>query len=198
MGLAFTPTSTELCFQTFHIHTNSSIDPALSGGMFIAEMGRLRLPAKMQVGQAKMQKSLRLLSFPLTPLETMALQPNSLLKEQRHHFADKLLNSQSYGFSSSHLRMWELNHKASWVTKNWCFQLAMLEKTLESPLDRKEIKPLNPKGNQPWMFIGRTDSEVAPILWPPDIKSWLIGKDPDDGRHWIKRRRRGPEDEMVR
>ena len=178
MGLAFTSTSTDLCFQTFHTHTNSSIHPALSGGIFIAEMGRLGLE-----GQAKMQKSLRLLSFPLTHLETMALQPNSLLKGQRHHSSNKLLYSQSYGFSSSPLQMWELNHKESWVTKNWCFQLVMLEKTLESPLDRKEFKPDNPKGNQPWMFIGRTDSEVAPILWPPDIKSWLIEKDPDDGRH---------------
>jgi hypothetical protein len=100
VGLAFAPASTDLCFQTFHIHTNSSIHPALSEGIFITEMGRLGLE-----GQAKMQKSLRLLSFPLTHLETMALQPNSLLKGQRHQFADKLLYSQSYGFSSSHLRM---------------------------------------------------------------------------------------------
>ena len=184
MGLAFTPTSTELCFQTFYTHTNSSIHPALSGGIFIAEMWRLGLESP-----AKMQKSLRLLSFPLRHLETVALQPNSLLKGKDITLPTNFCYSQSYGFSSfPHLQMWELNHKESQVTKNWCFQLVMLEKTLENPLDRMEIKPVNPKGNQPWMFIGRTDSEVVPILWPPYIKSWLIGKDPDDGRHWRQKK----------
>ena len=85
---------------------------------------------------------------------------------------------QSYGFSSSHVQMWELDHKEGWIPKNWCFQTAVLEKTLESPLDRKEIKPGNPKGNQRWIFIRRTEAE-APIFWPPDAKSQFIGKDPD-------------------
>ena len=95
---------------------------------------------------------------------------------------DKGLYSQSHGFSSSHVWMWELDHKESWAPKNWCFW-SVLEKTLESPLDCKEIKPVNPKGNQSWIFIGRTDAE-APILWPPDVRSWLIRKDPNAGKDW--------------
>ena len=94
-------------------------------------------------------------------------------------------NSQSYGFSSSHVQMWELDHKEGWALKNWCFQNVVLEKTLVSPLDSKEIKPVNPKGNQPCIFIGRTDVEAeGPILWPPDEKSQLIGKDSDAGKDW--------------
>ena len=90
-----------------------------------------------------------------------------------------------YGFSSGHVWMWELDHKECWVPKNWCFQTVVLEKTLESPLDRKEIKPVNPKGNQPWVFTGRTDAEAeTPILWPFYAKSQLIGKDPDVGKYW--------------
>ena len=111
---------------------------------------------------------------------------DSLLKKQRHHFADKGLSSQSYGFSSSHVWMWELDHKESWEQKNWWFQSVVLEKTLESPLDYKENQPVHPKGNQPWIFIGRTDAE-APILWSPNVKSWLIGKDPDNGKDWRER-----------
>ena len=103
-------------------------------------------------------------------------QPRQLIKKQRHYFANKVQYSQSYGFSSSHVRMWELDHKEGWTPKNWCFWTVVLEKTLESPLDCKEIKPVNPKGNQPWIFIGRTDAE-APILWPPNAKNWLIGKE---------------------
>ena len=107
----------------------------------------------------------------------------SILKS-RHYFADKVPSSQSYGFSSSHVWMWELDHKESWVPKNWCFWTVVLEKTLESPLDCKQIQPVNPKGNQSWIFIGRTDAEAeVPILWPPD-ENWLIGKDPDTGKHW--------------
>ena len=108
--------------------------------------------------------------------------PKQCFKKQRHRFADKGPCSQSYGFSSSHVQMWELEHKKVWVPKNWCFQTVVLEKTLESPLDCKEIKPVNPKGNQPWIFIGRTDAEAeAPILWPP-AQSQLIGKDCDAGK----------------
>ena len=86
-------------------------------------------------------------------------------------------------FSSSHAQMWKLDYKEDWAPKNWCFQIVMLEKTLESPLDSKETKQVNPKGNQPWIFIRRTDAE-ATILWPPDVKSLLTGKDPDAGVDW--------------
>ena len=111
--------------------------------------------------------------------------PRQCVKKQSHHFADKDLNSQSYGFSSSHIWMWDLEHKESWAQKNWCFRTMVLENTLESPLDCKEIKPVNPKGNQSWIFIGRTHTEAdAPILWPCDTKKWLIGKDPDAGKDW--------------
>ena len=122
----------------------------------------------------------------------------SLLKKQRHHFADKGPYSQSYGFSSSPVRMWELDHKKGWVSKNWCFQIVVLEKTLESPLDCKKIKSVHPKGNQSWIFIGRTDAEAEiPKLWPPDVKNWLLWKDPDVWREW--RKAKGTtEDEMVR
>ena len=92
-------------------------------------------------------------------------------------------NSQSYGFSSSHVQMWELNPKEGWALKDWCFWTVVLEKILESSLNSKQIKPVNPKGNQPWIFIRRTDAEAeAPIFWPPDAKSRLIGKDPDAGK----------------
>ena len=110
---------------------------------------------------------------------------DSVLKKQRHHFADKGTYSQSYGFSSSHVCMWELDHKQGSASKNWClfWTVVFTEKTLESPLDCKEIKPVDPKGNQPWILIARTDAEVS-ILWPPDVKSWLTGKDPDAGKDW--------------
>ena len=98
--------------------------------------------------------------------------PRQCIKKQRHHFADTGPSSQSYGFSSSHIQMWELDHKEGWALKNWCFQTVVLEKTFESPLDCKEIKSVNPKGNQPWIYIGRTDAEAeAPMLWLPDVKS---------------------------
>ena len=111
--------------------------------------------------------------------------PRQCIKKQRHPFADKDSYSQSYGFSSSHVQMWEFNHKEGWTLKDWCFQTVVLEKTLERPLDSKEIKPVNPKGNKSWIFIGKTDAIAeAPIFWPPDAKSWLIGKDPDAGKDW--------------
>ena len=101
-------------------------------------------------------------------------------------------------FSSSHVWLWELDHKEDWALKNWCFQTVVLVKTLESPLDSKEIKPGYPKGSQPWTFIGRTDAEAkAPILWPPDLKSWLIGKDSDTGKDWRQKKKRVTEKEMV-
>ena len=108
---------------------------------------------------------------------------DSILKKERCHFANKGPHSQSYGFSSSHVWMWELDHKEGRVPKNWCFWTVVLEKALEPPLVCKEIKPVNPEGNQPWIFFGRTDAKVeALIIWPPDAKSWLIGKGPDAGK----------------
>ena len=105
-------------------------------------------------------------------LEEKPCKPRQDIKKQRHHFADKDPYSQSYGFSTSHVWMWELDHKEGWEPKNWYFWNVVLEKILESPLDSKEIKPDNPKGNQPWIFIGRTDAEAeAPILWPPNAKN---------------------------
>ena len=99
------------------------------------------------------------------------------MKKQRHYFANKGRSSQGYGFSSSQVWMWELDYKESWEPKNWWFWNMVLEKTLDSPLDSKEVHPIHPKGNQSWIFIGRTDAEVeTPILWPPDTKNWLIGK----------------------
>ena len=113
-------------------------------------------------------------------------------------FANKGPTSQSYGFPISHAQIWELHHKESWALKNWCFQTVMLEKTLEGPLDSKEIKPVNHKGNQPWIFIWRADAKVeAPILWPPDVKSQLIRRDPDAGKVWGQEEKRVTEDEMV-
>ena len=95
--------------------------------------------------------------------------------------------------------MWELAHKESWVQKNWFFWTVVLEKTLESPLDYKKIKPVNPKGNQPWIFIGRTDAEAeAPIVWPPDVKSRLTRKDPDAGKDWRQEQKGVTEDELGR
>ena len=102
--------------------------------------------------------------------------PRQHIKKQGHYFANKGPSSQGYGFSSGHVWMWELDYKESWVLKNWCFWTVVLEKTLESPLDYKEIQPVHPKGNQSWIFIGRTDAEAkAPILWLPDAKNWLTG-----------------------
>ena len=119
-----------------------------------------------------------------------------IVLKSRDHFANKGLYSQNYGFSSSHVRMWELDHKEGWALKNSCFWTVVLERSLESPLDCKEIKPVNPKGNQPWIFIGRTDAE-APILWLPDAKSQLIGKDPDAGKDWGKKEKGVTEDKMI-
>ena len=111
---------------------------------------------------------------------------------------DKGSYNQSSGFSISHVWIWELDHKEGWVLKNWCFWTVMLEKTLESPLDCKEIKPENPKGNQSWVFIRRTDAEAeSPILWPPDVKCRLIRKDPNAGKKWRQEGKGMIEDKMV-
>ena len=133
----------------------------------------------------------------LTPWNTSYDKPRQHIKKQRHYFTDKGY-SQSYGISSSHVLIWELDHKESWALKNWCFWTVVLDKTLECPLDCKEIKPVNPKGNQSWIFIGTTDAETdAPILWPPDEKNWLTGKDPDSGKDWRQEEKGMTQDEML-
>ena len=106
--------------------------------------------------------------------------------------------SQNYGFSSSDVHMWELNHKDGWAPKNWCFRTVVLEKTIENLLDSREIRPIKPKGNQPWVFIERIGAEAeAPIFWPSDAKSWLTGKDPDAGKNWGQEEKGETKDEMV-
>ena len=119
----------------------------------------------------------------LVPWKKSYDQPTQHIQKQRRYFANRSPSSQSYAFSNSHVWMWELDYKESWALRNWCFWTVVLEKTPESPLDCKEIKPVHPKGNQSWIFIGRTDAEAeTPILWPPDAKNWLIWKDPDAGK----------------
>ena len=124
---------------------------------------------------------------------------DSILKSRDiHYLANKGLSSQGYGFSSGHVWMWELDYKESWAQKNWCFWTVVLEKTVESPLDCKEIQPVHSKGNQSLVFIGGTDAKAeTQILWPPDGKSWLIGKVPDAGRNWGQEKKGMTEDEMV-
>ena len=134
-------------------------------------------------------KSLRIVTAAMILEDTCSCKksndkPRQHIKKQRHYFAYKCLSSQSYGFSSSHVLIWEL-YNEGWAPMNWVSQTVVLEKTLESPLDSKEIKPVNPKGNKPWIFFGRTDAEAeAPILWLPGVKSRLIWKDPDAGKDW--------------
>ena len=126
-------------------------------------------------------------------------QPRQPIKKQRHYFTNKRLSSQSYGFSSSHVYMWELDYKESWALKNWCFWTVVLEKTLKSPLDCKEIQAVNPKGNQPWIFIGSTVDETEyPIVWLLDMKSPFFGEDPDSGKEWRQKGKGAAEDGTVR
>ena len=134
----------------------------------------------------------------LAPWKKSYDKPGQHIKKQRRHFADKGLYSQSYGFSSNHVQMWELYHKEGWALMKLCFWTVVLENILESPLDSKEMKPVNLKGKQHRIFIGRTDAEVnALILWPHDVKSWLIGKDSESGKDWGQEEKRATEDEMV-
>ena len=132
----------------------------------------------------------------LAPWSKSYDQPTQHIKKQRHYFANKGLSSQSYGFTSSHVWMWELDYKESWLLKNWYFWTVVLEKTPDSPFDCKKIQQVSPKWNLSWMFIGRTDSE-APILWPPDVKKWSVGKDPDAGKDWRQEEKGTAEDEIV-
>ena len=131
-------------------------------------------------------------------LEGKLWQPRQRIRKQRYHFSDKVPYCQSSGLSSSHVWMWTLDHKEVWVPEKWCFWTAVLEKTLESPLDCKEIKPVNPQGNQSWIFIGRIDTEAeVPIFWPRYAKSWFIGKNSDAGRDWGHKEKGTKEDEMF-
>ena len=123
-------------------------------------------------------------------------QPRQHIKNQGHYFVKKGPCSESYGFSNSHVWMWELDYKENWAQKNWCFWTVVLEKTLESPLDCKQIQQVHPKGNQSWIFTERTDAEPeTPILWPLDAKNWL--KDPDAGKDWRQEEKWMTEDEIV-
>ena len=134
----------------------------------------------------------------LAPWKKSYDKPGQHIKKQKHHFAHKGPSSQSCGFSNSHVWMWELDYKESWALKNWCIWTAVLKKTLESPLDCKEIQPVHPKGNQSWIFTWRTAAEAeTPILWPPDVKSWLIWEDPDPEKDWGQEKKGTTEDEMV-
>ena len=133
----------------------------------------------------------------LAPWKEIYDQPRQHIKKQRH-FVNKGPSSQGYGFPSGHLWMWELDYKESWVLKNWCFWTVVLEKTVESPLDYKENQLVHSKGDQSWVFIGRTEAEAeTPILWPPHAKSWLIWKDPDAGKDWQQEEKGMTEHEMV-
>ena len=134
----------------------------------------------------------------LTPWKESYDQPRQHIKKQRNYFANRGPSIQGYGFSSGHVWMCELDYKESWMQKNWCFWTVVLEKTLESPLGYKEIQPVHPKGDQSWVFIGRTDVKAGtPRLWPPDVESWLIWKDPDAGKDWGQEEKGTTEDETV-
>ena len=133
----------------------------------------------------------------LTPWRESYDPPRQHIQKQRHYFANKGPSSQGYGFPSSHVWMWELDWEESWALRNWCFWTVVLEKTLESPLDCKEIQPVHSKGDQSWLFIGQTYGEAeTPILWPPDTKRWLISKDPDAGKDWRQEEKGMTEDEI--
>ena len=134
----------------------------------------------------------------LAPWKKSYDKPRQSIKKQRHYFDNKGMSCQSYGFSSSHVWMWQLDHKEGWAPNNWCLRTVLLEKTLESPLNCKEIIPVNPKRNQHWIFIGRTDTEGnLQCFWPPDANSWLTGKDPDAWKVWRPEEKGAAEDEMV-
>ena len=151
-----------------------------------AEEPETKLPTS--AGASKKQKNSRKRS--VSVLLTMT--------KQRHYFANKGLSSQGCGFSSGHVWMWELNYKEGWALKYWCFWTVVLVKTLESFLDCKEIQPVHPKGDQSWILIGRTDVEAkTPTLWPPDVKSWLIGKDLDAGKDWRQQEKTVADDEEA-
>ena len=153
---------------------------------------RLGAPKSLQIVTAAMKLK------DSCSLEESYDKPREHIKKQRHYFANKIPSSQGCGFSSGHVWMWELDCEERWAPKNWCFWTVVLEKTLESLLDCKEIQPVHPKGDQSWVFIGGTDVEAeTPVLWPPHVKSWLIGKDSDAGRDWGQEEKGMTEDEMA-
>ena len=160
------------------------------------EPGRLWSMGSQRVGYDWSNWALSV--YHVTPLSSAVSTKKSADSLKGVPFTDKGLHNQRYGFSSSNVQMWELDHKESWMPENWCFWTVVLEKTLKSPLDCKEIKPVYPKGNQSWIFIGRTDvAAEAPILWPPDVKSQPIRKDPDAGKDWRQEEKGTTEDKMV-
>ena len=132
----------------------------------------------------------------LAPRKESYNKPRQRIKQQRHHFADKGPSSQGHGFSNSHVWVWKLDHKEGWALKNWCFQIVVLEKTLENPLG-EEIKPVSPKGNQPWIFIGRTDAKSDAEADTNSFPIWLTGKDPDAGKYWGQEEKGEIKNEMV-
>ena len=134
----------------------------------------------------------------LAPWKKSYDKPRQHIKKQRQYLAYNGPSCQSYDFSSIRVWMWELVHKESWVVNNWCFQTVVLENVLESPLVSKEIQPVHPKGNKSWIFIGRSDVKAETlILWPPDAKNWLVGKDPGGGKDWRQEEKGTTEDEMI-
>ena len=134
----------------------------------------------------------------LAPWKVSCDKPRQQIKKQRYHFVNKISYSQSYVFCSSHVQMWELYNNESWALKNWCFWAVVLEKTLESPMDCKEIQAAHSKGDQSWDFFGRNDAKAEnTIVWPPHTKNWLTGKDPDAGRDWGQEEKGTTEDEMA-
>ena len=139
------------------------------------------VPPTLQQATAEFSKFSGILSAALSQHHLSGFdQPRQHIEKQRHYFVN-----QGYDFPSSHVWIWKLDYKESWALKNWCFWTVVLEKTLESPLEYKEIQPVHLKGDQSWVFTGRTDVEVeTPILWPPDVKNWLIRKDPNAGKDW--------------
>ena len=174
------------------VHKQSLLTRVFSQEQTSAKVSRRRWPISSLIANKKNCHEIKMPA----PWKKSYNKARQCIKNQRHHFADKGPYKQSYGFSSSHVWIWELGYKEGWALKNWCFWIVVLE-TFESSLDCKEIKLVNPKGNQSWIFIGRTDAVAeAPILWSPDVKNWLFGKDPDAGKDWMQEKG-ATENEIV-
>ena len=168
-----------LTASSFRIWNSSTGIPSFPLALFVVMLPKAHLTSHSRMSGSRWVITPLWLTGSWRSVCTVLLCKLYYIKKQRYYFADKGPSNQSYSFSSVHVWMWELDHKEGWVLKNWCFWTMVLEKTLESPLDCKEIQPVHPKGNQSWIFIGRTDAEAeAPVLWPSDVKSWLIKKRP--------------------